>query len=42
LLRLVLTKKVRGQRRDGHWLVDAADIERVRREREREPAGAAQ
>jgi hypothetical protein len=41
-LRLVLVGRLKGQRRDGRWFVDARDLERFRRERHVEKASAAQ
>ena len=35
-LRLVLVRKLRGERRDGHWVVDAQDVVRLR-QRDRAP-----
>ncbi len=39
-LNLVLTKRLKGGRRGGHWYADRADVERLRREllRKRQPA----
>ena len=34
--RMVLTGALKGERRDGHWFVDATDLERLVREREHE------
>ena len=34
--RMVLTGELEGERHEGHWYVDAADLERLEHERERE------
>ncbi len=35
-LRWVILGRLKGERRDGRWFVSAADVERLRAERERE------
>lgn len=41
-LRLLLVGQLKGERRDGHWVVDMADVERLRRERRRAVRKAAE
>jgi hypothetical protein len=41
-LRLLLVGQLKGERRNGHWLIDLTDVERFRRARRRAARRAAE